>query len=98
MGESSVIEWTDATWNPWRGCDKVSPGTDTGLGDRRTLRVGDRMIELAGPRTTALLLCWLAATGNGRWCVAGATPTPSSQSRGTGRMAEPTATGEDTQR
>lgn len=35
--------------------------TDTGLGDRRTLRVGDRMIELAGPRTTALLLCWLAA-------------------------------------
>jgi protein gp37 len=26
MGESSVIEWTDSTWNPWRGCDKVSPG------------------------------------------------------------------------
>lgn len=21
-----MIEWTDATWNPWRGCDKVSPG------------------------------------------------------------------------
>lgn len=26
MGESSIIEWTDSTWNPWRGCDKVSPG------------------------------------------------------------------------
>lgn len=26
MGERSVIEWTDSTWNPWRGCDKVSPG------------------------------------------------------------------------
>jgi protein gp37 len=26
MGETSVIEWTDATWNPWRGCTKVSPG------------------------------------------------------------------------
>jgi protein gp37 len=26
MGESSAIEWTTATWNPWRGCDKVSPG------------------------------------------------------------------------
>lgn len=26
MGETSVIEWTDSTWNPWRGCDKVSPG------------------------------------------------------------------------
>lgn len=26
MGAESVIEWTDSTWNPWRGCDKVSPG------------------------------------------------------------------------
>jgi protein gp37 len=26
MGERSVIEWTHSTWNPWRGCDKVSPG------------------------------------------------------------------------
>lgn len=26
MGEQSIIEWTDSTWNPWRGCDKVSPG------------------------------------------------------------------------
>lgn len=26
MGENSAIEWTDATWNPVRGCKKVSPG------------------------------------------------------------------------
>lgn len=26
MGESSSIEWTDATWNPVRGCTKISPG------------------------------------------------------------------------
>lgn len=26
MGEQTAIEWTDSTWNPWRGCDKVSPG------------------------------------------------------------------------
>jgi protein gp37 len=26
MGEATGIEWTDATWNPWRGCAKVSPG------------------------------------------------------------------------
>ena len=26
MGESSAIEWTDATWNLWDGCDQVSPG------------------------------------------------------------------------
>lgn len=26
MGNSSNIEWTDATWNPWHGCHKVSQG------------------------------------------------------------------------
>lgn len=25
MGLSTAIEWTNATWNPWRGCTKVSP-------------------------------------------------------------------------
>ena len=26
MAQNSSIEWTDATWNPVRGCTKVSPG------------------------------------------------------------------------
>jgi protein gp37 len=26
MGEKSKIEWTDATWNPVRGCTKINPG------------------------------------------------------------------------
>lgn len=26
MAEKSSIEWTDATWNPVRGCTKISPG------------------------------------------------------------------------
>lgn len=26
MGDNSAIEWTEATWNPWYGCTKVSPG------------------------------------------------------------------------
>lgn len=26
MASASAIEWTDATWNPWMGCEKVSPG------------------------------------------------------------------------
>jgi protein gp37 len=28
MSEHSVIEWTDATWNPVRGCTKIAPGCD----------------------------------------------------------------------
>jgi protein gp37 len=26
MSSTSTIEWTDATWNPVRGCTKISPG------------------------------------------------------------------------
>ena len=26
MSDGSKIEWTDATWNPVRGCQKISPG------------------------------------------------------------------------
>jgi protein gp37 len=26
VAESTSIPWTDRTWNPWRGCRKVSPG------------------------------------------------------------------------
>jgi protein gp37 len=28
VGDRSAIEWTDATWNPTTGCDRVSPGCD----------------------------------------------------------------------
>jgi protein gp37 len=26
MSDRSAIQWTEATWNPVTGCDKVSPG------------------------------------------------------------------------
>ena len=26
MAETTAIAWTNSTWNPWRGCHKVSPG------------------------------------------------------------------------
>src|SRR3989441_1497815 len=26
MSDHSTIEWTDATWDPVRGCTKISPG------------------------------------------------------------------------
>lgn len=28
MSDKSAIEWTEATWNPTTGCDRVSPGCD----------------------------------------------------------------------
>lgn len=28
MSQKSDIEWTDATWNPVRGCTKITPGCD----------------------------------------------------------------------
>lgn len=28
MGDHSTIEWTEATWNPTTGCDRVSAGCD----------------------------------------------------------------------
>jgi protein gp37 len=28
MSATSAIEWTDATWNPIRGCTKITPGCD----------------------------------------------------------------------
>ncbi len=28
MSEHSAIQWTEATWNPWMGCTKVSAGCD----------------------------------------------------------------------
>ncbi len=28
MGDKTGIQWTDATWNPTTGCDRVSPGCD----------------------------------------------------------------------
>jgi protein gp37 len=28
MADKSAIEWTEATWNPVTGCDRVSAGCD----------------------------------------------------------------------
>lgn len=38
MSDNSAIEWTDATWNPVRGCTKVSPGCDNCYAERITER------------------------------------------------------------
>src|SRR6476646_5773624 len=28
MSTNSTIEWTETTWNPTTGCDRISPGCD----------------------------------------------------------------------
>lgn len=35
MGDKSKIQWTDATWNPTRGCTRVSPGCEHCYAERR---------------------------------------------------------------
>src|SRR5437773_2117735 len=39
MGTNSAIEWTDATWNPVTGCDKISPGCKNCYAERLSLRL-----------------------------------------------------------
>jgi protein gp37 len=36
MAETSHIEWTDATFNPWIGCTKISPACDHCYAERST--------------------------------------------------------------
>ena len=38
MGQTTKIEWCDHTWNPWRGCAKVSPACDHCYAERQALR------------------------------------------------------------
>ncbi|HLJ17954.1 MAG TPA: DUF5131 family protein [Bryobacteraceae bacterium] len=40
MAETTGIEWTDATWNPWYGCRKVSPACAHCYAEREMTRYG----------------------------------------------------------
>mgnify|MGYP001602720882 CR=1 FL=1 len=58
MADKSAIEWTDATWNPIRGCRRVSPGCQNCYAERTAARfcgpgqAYDGLIKLTkdGPR------------------------------------------------
>lgn len=39
MAQVSTIEWTEKTWNPLTGCDKVSPGCKNCYAERMTKRL-----------------------------------------------------------
>lgn len=54
MGDRSAIEWTDATWNPVRGCARVSAGCEHCYAERVAARFsgpGQPYAGLVHPRT-----------------------------------------------
>lgn len=53
MAENSGIEWTTHTWNPWRGCDKVSPGCAHCymFSDQRRFGLDPTVVLRSAPRT-----------------------------------------------
>ncbi len=49
MAENSAIEWTDHTFNPWEGCQKVGPGCDHCYAETRNARYGGGVAANWGP-------------------------------------------------
>lgn len=49
MAENSAIEWTDHTFNPWEGCQKVGPGCDHCYAETRNARFGGGVAPNWGP-------------------------------------------------
>lgn len=52
MGEQSGIQWTQATWNPWHGCVKVSPGCKYCYMYRDKEKYGQNPMEVVRSKTT----------------------------------------------
>ena len=56
VADKSTIEWTEATWNPTTGCDRVSPGCDHCYAltlSKRLKAMGSPKYQLDGdPRTS----------------------------------------------
>ena len=48
MSEQTSIEWTDSTWNPVTGCDKISPGCKNCY----AARLAPRLKAMGNPRYT----------------------------------------------
>jgi protein gp37 len=62
VSETTTISWTDATWNPWRGCQKVSPGCANCYMFRDQERYGrdPSVVVRAAPATFRAPLKWKA--------------------------------------
>lgn len=60
MSDNTAIEWTDATWNPVVGCDKVSPGCDNCY----AIRTAHRMTANPNPKVSA---AYAGTEAGGEW-------------------------------
>ncbi len=60
MGETTQIQWTEATYNPWHGCKKVSPGCKNCYMYRDKERYGQDPMKVvrSGPATFNAPLKW----------------------------------------
>ncbi|HYK00353.1 MAG TPA: phage Gp37/Gp68 family protein [Thermoanaerobaculia bacterium] len=50
MGKNSAIEWTDHTFNPWWGCERVSPACDNCYAETWAHRLGKDLWGKDAPR------------------------------------------------
>lgn len=58
MSEKTIIAWTEHTWNPWRGCTKVSPGCDNCYMFTAQRRYGRNPTEVVRTKTWGDPLKW----------------------------------------
>lgn len=58
MGKESKIEWTHATFNPWIGCTKVSPGCEHCYAEAQDKRWGHKRWGPLAPRTRTSKSYW----------------------------------------
>jgi len=64
MGENSKIEWTDHTFNPWIGCQKVSPGCTNCYAEQNfVLRLGMATWGQNSPRLVTSPGNWMKPRG-----------------------------------
>ena len=66
MSDRSSIEWTEATWNPTTGCNRVSPGCDHCYAltlSKRLKAMGSPKYQLDGDRSEGTPVSGPAAMG-----------------------------------
>jgi len=60
MGDTTKISWTNRTWNPWRGCTRVSPGCAHCYALARMDKLGFNPFTVTRTKTWADPLRWQA--------------------------------------